>query len=154
MHSTMRETLMGLPLREPLTTDRMARLAAELFDADEVGELLGKKVYMLSGGQKQRLNLLRALALDTDVLILDEPLNGLDFESATRVIAMLHRKMQAGMGLLVISHNEEIFDALAGVDRTYYLHSATLLRRNANRARVSTVAPRLANPPFEISIGS
>jgi peptide/nickel transport system ATP-binding protein len=126
MHSTMRETLTGLPLREPLTTDRMARLAAELFDAGEVGELLGKKVYMLSGGQKQRLNLLRALALDTDVLILDEPLNGLDFESATRVIAMLHRKMQAGMGLLVISHNEEIFDALAGVEGTYYLHSATL----------------------------
>jgi len=123
LHSTMRETLLGLPVREPLTTERMTRLAGELFDGDEVGDLLGKKVRMLSGGQKQRLNLLRALALLTDVLILDEPLNGLDFESSTRVIDMLHRKMHAGMGLLVISHNEEIFDALAGVDGTYYLHA-------------------------------
>jgi len=69
------------------------------------------------------LNHLRGLALDTDVLILDEPLNGLDFESATKVISMLLRKMEAGMGLLVISHNEEIFDALAGADQTYYLHA-------------------------------
>jgi peptide/nickel transport system ATP-binding protein len=126
MHSTMRETLLGLPLRGPLTPERMTRLAGELFDSDEVGELMDKKVRMLSGGQKQRLNLLRALALDTDVLILDEPLNGLDFESATRVIAMLRRKMNAGMGLLVISHNEEIFDALSGIEGTYYLHSPKL----------------------------
>jgi ABC-type dipeptide/oligopeptide/nickel transport system ATPase subunit len=123
VHSTMRETLLGLPLRHPLSPEGMTRLAGELFDSDEVGELLGKKVRMLSGGQKQRLNLLRALALDTDVLILDEPLNGLDFESATKVIDMLHRKMQAGMGILMISHNEEIFDALAGLQRTYYLQS-------------------------------
>jgi len=55
-------------------------------------------------------------------LILDEPLNGLDFESATKVIAILQRKMRAGMGILMISHNEEIFDALAGAENTYHLH--------------------------------
>jgi peptide/nickel transport system ATP-binding protein len=122
MHSTMRETLLGLPLRRPLTSQGFFRLIGELFEGGEAGDLLGKKIRFLSGGQKQRLNLLRGLALDTDVLILDEPLNGLDFESATKVISMLRRKMEAGMGLLVISHNEEIFDALAGADQTYYLH--------------------------------
>jgi len=60
MQSTMRETLLGLPLRKPLTAERATQLAGELFDMDEVGELLGRKVRMLSGGQKQRLNLLRA----------------------------------------------------------------------------------------------
>jgi peptide/nickel transport system ATP-binding protein len=123
MQSTMRETLLGLPLRNPLTSEGLARLVGELFDGSEGGDVAGKKIRFLSGGQKQRLNLLRGLALDTDVLILDEPLNGLDFESATRVIAMLQRKMEAGMGLLVISHNEEIFDALAGPDQIYYLHA-------------------------------
>lgn len=129
MQSTMRETLLGLPLRKPLDTDGIARLVGDLFDTAEAGEVLGKRVRFLSGGQKQRLNLLRSLALDTDVLILDEPLNGLDFDSATRVIAILDRKMKAGMGLLVISHNEEIFDALAGDTHTYYLH----IRRDSDR---------------------
>jgi peptide/nickel transport system ATP-binding protein len=123
MNSTMRETLLGLPLRKPLTSQGIARLVGELFEGPEAAELLGKKIRYLSGGQKQRLNLLRGLALETDVLILDEPLNGLDFESATRVISMLQRKMETGVGLLVISHNEEIFDALSGPDQSYYLQT-------------------------------
>jgi ABC-type dipeptide/oligopeptide/nickel transport system ATPase subunit len=121
LQSTMRETFLGLPTRRPLTPDAIVTLAGELFDEDEIRELLPKKVRFLSGGQKQRLNLLRGLVLDTDILILDEPLNGLDFESCTRVVRMLQHKMAAGMAVLVISHNEEIFDALAG-QRIYYLH--------------------------------
>jgi peptide/nickel transport system ATP-binding protein len=120
-HSTMKQTLFGLPTRTPLTAGAVVALAGELFDEDELQDLFSKKIRMLSGGQKQRLNLLRGLALDTDILILDEPLNGLDFESCTRVIRMLHRKLEAGAGVLVISHNEEIFDTLAGND-VYYLH--------------------------------
>lgn len=124
VHSTMRETLLGLPLRKPLSSQGIARLIGELFEGPEAADLLSKKIRYLSGGQKQRLNLLRGLALETDVLILDEPLNGLDFESATRVISILQRKMDAGVGLLVISHNEEIFDTLTGPAQTYYLHTA------------------------------
>lgn len=122
MQSTMQDSFRGLPTRRPLTPDAIVALAGELFDEDEIRDLLPKKVRFLSGGQKQRLNLLRGLVLDTDILILDEPLNGLDFESCTRVVRMLQRKMEAGMAVLVISHNEEIFDALAG-RRVYYLHA-------------------------------
>jgi ABC-type multidrug transport system ATPase subunit len=121
MQSTMRETFLGLPTRRPLTPDAIVELAGALFDESEIRELLPKKVRFLSGGQKQRLNLLRGLVLDTDILILDEPLNGLDFESCTRVVRMVQQKMAAGMAVLVISHNEEIFDALAG-RRIFYLH--------------------------------
>ena len=120
--STMRESFLGLPTRRPLTADAIVALAGELFDEREIRELLPKKVRFLSGGQKQRLNLLRGLVLDTDILILDEPLNGLDFESCTRVVRILQQKMAAGMAILVISHNEEIFDALAG-HRICYLHA-------------------------------
>jgi ABC-type dipeptide/oligopeptide/nickel transport system ATPase subunit len=122
LQSTMRETFLGLPTRRPLTPDAIVTLAGELFDESEIRELLPKRVRFLSGGQKQRLNLLRSLVLDTDILILDEPLNGLDFESCTRVVRMLQQKMEAGIAVMVISHNEEIFDALAG-HRIYYLHA-------------------------------
>ncbi len=120
--STMRDSFLGLPTRRALTPDAIVALAGELFDESEIRELLPKKVRFLSGGQKQRLNLLRGLVLDTDILILDEPLNGLDFESCTRVVRILQHKMAAGMAILVISHNEEIFDALAG-HRICYLHA-------------------------------
>jgi ABC-2 type transport system ATP-binding protein len=63
------------------------------------------------------------MILETDILILDEPLNGLDFSSAVKVISLLQRRQQAGRGILLISHNEEMFDALVHRDHTYYLHA-------------------------------
>jgi ABC-type multidrug transport system ATPase subunit len=89
---------------------------------------LETKVKYLSGGQKQRLNLLRSLILQTDILILDEPLNGLDFASAAKVIAKIEMKLQSGIGVLVISHNEEIFDTLVAAEDIYYLHSSSSRR--------------------------
>jgi len=53
--------------------------------------------------------------------VLDEPLNGLDFNSITKVLAMLERKRAAGSALFMISHNEEIFDSIIDEEHTYYL---------------------------------
>jgi len=93
----------------------------ELFEGGVTEAFLAKKVKFLSGGQKQRLNLLRTIILHPDLIILDEPLNGLDFDSVRKVIDMLEEKRKAGSALLMISHNEEIFDALVDADHCYYL---------------------------------
>jgi ABC-2 type transport system ATP-binding protein len=55
------------------------------------------------------------------LIILDEPLNGLDFDSARKIIAMLDQMRKQGSALLLISHNEEIFDALVEKECVYYL---------------------------------
>lgn len=121
--STVMETFQGLPSRQRITRESIRQTLAGLFDDDVIETLMDKQVARLSGGQKQRLNLLRCLFLETDILILDEPLNGLDFESSTRVLALLAEKLQAGKGILLISHNEEIFDALIPGEHVYYLRS-------------------------------
>jgi ABC-type dipeptide/oligopeptide/nickel transport system ATPase subunit len=121
--ATVRQTFQGLPSRKPITTEAIRKTLRELFDMEIDDAFLHKRVVKLSGGQKQRLNLLRCLFLDTRVLILDEPLNGLDFESITRVLAMLKAKQRDGKGILLISHNEEIFDAMIPGECVYYLHS-------------------------------
>ncbi len=120
--STVAGVFAGLPTLHNTDPANLLKLMGELFDEPEKA-FLTKKVKHLSGGQKQRLNLLRGFALDTDVLILDEPLNGLDFESAGRVIAMLQRKQRAGKGILLISHNEEIFDRIVHPRNIYYLRA-------------------------------
>jgi ABC-type glutathione transport system ATPase component len=120
--STVEETFAGLPSREKQTREHVVHTLRELFDPEDVtDEFMMKEVRLLSGGQKQRLNLLRGLFLDTDVLIVDEPLNGLDFVSTTKVIAMLHQKQQEGKGILLISHNEEIFDRQVPEENVYCL---------------------------------
>ena len=120
--ATIKETFQGLPARQRLDAREIINALSQLFDKARLTEtFLKRKVAYLSGGQKQRLNLLRSLVLATDLIILDEPLNGLDFRGVTRVLGLLEEKRKSGKALLLISHNEEIFDALVDADHTYYL---------------------------------
>ena len=119
--STVFDTFKGLPTESMPTRDWVRRTLHELFEPDMADEILEREVSNLSGGQKQRLNLLRGLSLETGLIILDEPLNGLDFESSIRVLDLLRERQQRGNSILVISHNEEIFDSQVGDEGIYYL---------------------------------
>jgi ABC-type multidrug transport system ATPase subunit len=121
LEATVAETFSGLPLGYQLNGERLHIELAELFEGGVTDSFLSKKVKYLSGGQKQRLNLLRTIILRPDLVILDEPLNGLDFDSVRKVIDLLEEKRKAGSALLMISHNEEIFDALVDKEHCYYL---------------------------------
>ena len=124
LRSRVREVFEGLPVRDSLTTEALSAEVLRFFGGAIPRGFLDQEVATLSGGQKQRLNLLRSLLLDADVLILDEPLNGLDFASMQRVLELLERKVKEGRALLVISHNEEIFDALIAPENVYYLSAS------------------------------
>lgn len=122
MQATVLETFKGLPLKRKIDSDSVKRHLLELFASSTITEqFLKKKVAFLSGGQKQRLNLLRTLALAPQLIILDEPLNGLDFNSVKRVLALLNEKRTQGSALLMISHNEEIFENFIDEENIYYL---------------------------------
>jgi peptide/nickel transport system ATP-binding protein len=122
-NAKVREVFDGLPLKACMDEGMMVRALADLFEGSVDRAFLVKPVKYLSGGQKQRLNLLRSLVLHTDILLLDEPLNGLDFASSVKVIAKLEEKLRSGIGILVVSHNEEIFETLVASENVYYLHS-------------------------------
>lgn len=121
--STVRESFKGLPDASLRADTAIESCLLELFDRSTIPAIIDRQVAHLSGGQKQRLNLLRTLILDTDLVILDEPLNGLDFLSVKRVLALLNRKRAQGSALLMISHNEEIFEHCVGREHIYYLGS-------------------------------
>ncbi len=121
LESKVREIFSGLPTWRNKTDQDLMKELSELFDITIDDTFLNKKVKFLSGGQKQRLNLLRTFSLKTDLIIFDEPLNGLDFESCQKVIALIREKIREGQAVLMISHNEEIFNALITDDHVYRL---------------------------------
>lgn len=120
--ATVFGTFRGLPGMGNLSRARIRDLLKDLFDESQLTDrFLDKKVKYLSGGQKQRLNILRSLALSPQIVILDEPLNGLDFAGCLRVLDLLAARQRQGCSFLVISHNEEIFDHLVPTQRVWYL---------------------------------
>jgi ABC-type multidrug transport system ATPase subunit len=65
---------------------------------------LGYRVEDLSGGTRQKLNLALALLHDPQLLLLDEPYSGFDWETYTRFWAMAEQRRAAGAGILIVSH--------------------------------------------------
>lgn len=118
LEATVKETFAGI--RNKNTRD-LTSLLGLLFGNPVEQSFLNKKVAYLSGGQKQRLNLLRTLALQTDLLIFDEPLNGLDFINVKKVLELLNAIRKNGTAILMISHNEEIFETLIDKNTIFYL---------------------------------
>ena len=69
----------------------------------------------LSGGTRQKLNLALALMHGPDLLLLDEPYSGFDWETYVRFWEMSARRRDAGMGILIVSHFLSERERLGGV---------------------------------------
>jgi peptide/nickel transport system ATP-binding protein len=120
-NASVEETLRLLPLAALRTGSGVVESLGTIFDPMEIPQLMKRKVWQLSGGQKQRLNLLRAFTLSTPLIILDEPLSALDFESIDRVLLLIREALGRGQSILLISHNEDIFDELVPAGSVYQL---------------------------------
>ena len=59
---------------------------------------------MLSGGQKQRIAIVRALAMDPEVMLFDEPTSALDPEMVGEVLEVMQELAQSGMTMVVVTH--------------------------------------------------
>jgi ABC-type glutathione transport system ATPase component len=120
-NASVLEIFRALPDFRKMSKAAVLKKVQELFDKKLPMSFLNKKVKYLSGGQKQRINILRSMVLNTDLLIMDEPLNGLDLKSAHKVIDKIKQHQAAGKAVFLISHNEEIFDRIIKKDNVYYL---------------------------------
>ncbi len=69
--------------------------------------LLDGPVVRLSTGERQRLALIRALALASPVLLLDEPTGALDEESSQRVEALLRERLADGTAIVMVTHSPQ-----------------------------------------------
>jgi ABC-type iron transport system FetAB ATPase subunit len=69
--------------------------------------LLHSQVVRLSTGERQRLALIRVLALDPPVLLLDEPTGALDQDSTARVEDLLRERLAAGTAIVMVTHSPE-----------------------------------------------
>ncbi|RTR07191.1 ATP-binding cassette domain-containing protein [Halomonas nitroreducens] len=68
----------------------------------------------LSGGQRQRVALLRALLRGSPLLLLDEPFTGLDDITRQGLWALVRRQKAEGVAVLLVSHDRDDIEALAG----------------------------------------
>lgn len=71
----------------------------------DLDALAGRHLHELSGGQRQRVFVAQGLAQEHDILMLDEPLTGLDLLSAETIDAVIHEEHAEGRSVIITTHD-------------------------------------------------
>jgi energy-coupling factor transport system ATP-binding protein len=108
--------------REPDLASRCRQLLDEL----RFRPPLDAATLRLSMGERQRLALATLLIRDPAYLILDEPTASLDAPSTATLLQILREKMAQGVGMLVISHDQDFLDALC--DEQWQIQQGTIVK--------------------------
>ena len=104
-HMTAMENITCAPLLFKKMTPEQARQKAQtLLDRVGLGDRAGAYPSQLSGGMKQRLAIVRALAMEPDVMLFDEPTSALDPEMVGEVLDVMKELAAEGMTMVVVTH--------------------------------------------------
>ncbi len=129
-HLNVMDNITLAPVRlKRMTKDEAREKAGELLR--RVGLYDKASVYprALSGGQRQRIAIVRALAMDPDVMLFDEPTSALDPEMVGEVLDVMKQLARDGMTMVVVTHEmgfaREVGDRVLFMDEGYVIEEGT-----------------------------
>ena len=132
-HMTVQENIALAPvLLKKKTKAEANEKAVQLLD--RVGLLDKKDEYprKLSGGQKQRLAIVRALAMEPDVMLFDEPTSALDPEMVGEVLDIIRALVKTGMTTVIVTH--EMGFAREVSDRIFFMADGQIVEEGTPSA--------------------
>lgn len=127
-------TLGKADTKEPVKTTKQIKEEAhknalELLDRIGLADKADVYPSQLSGGQKQRVAIVRALAMNPDVILFDEPTSALDPEMVGEVLEVMRELAKEGMTMVVVTH--EMGFAREVGDRVLFMDDGKILEENA-----------------------
>lgn len=132
-----KNVILGLEINHTLTEERLSYVNKLLEDYG-LDKFRNKRPSELSGGMKQRAALIRTLALDPQLLLLDEPFSALDYQTRLMVSADICSLIRAtGKTMLIITH--DLAEAISLADRVIVL--------SGRPARIKCELPIKLTPP-------
>jgi phosphate transport system ATP-binding protein len=102
---------------------------------DEVKDSLGKSGVSLSGGQQQRLCIARAIAVDPEVLLMDEPASALDPISTAKIEELIYQ-LKANYTIVIVTHNMQ--QAARVSDSTAFFYMGEMVEFDETKTMFTT----------------
>ena len=127
-HLTVEENITLAPkLLKKMTAAEASEMAKDLLNRVGLIEKLNEMPGNLSGGQKQRLAIVRALAMEPDVMLFDEPTSALDPEMVGEVLDVIKGLVKTGMTCVIVTH--EMRFAREVSDRVLFIADGNILEQ-------------------------
>ena len=128
-HMTVKKNITLAPVRLKLKTRQEAdAVAMKLLERIGLADKADTFPAMLSGGQKQRIAIVRALAMEPEVMLFDEPTSALDPEMVGEVLDVMKELAKSGMTMAVVTH--EMGFAREVADRVIFMDSGKIVEVN------------------------
>lgn len=129
-HLNVLQNITLAPLTLKLKTKSEAHAEAmELLDMVGLADKADAYPSTLSGGQKQRIAIVRALAMNPDVMLFDEPTSALDPEMVNEVLNVMEKLARDGMTMICVTH--EMGFAREVADRLIFMYEGKFLEEGS-----------------------
>ena len=126
---TIKQNIMLAPVKlGKMTNDEASAKADELLSRIGLSEKADLYSPQLSGGQKQRIAIIRALAMNPDVMLFDEPTSALDPEMVGEVLALMKDLAESGMTMVIVTH--EMGFAREVANRVMFINDGIIQEEN------------------------
>ena len=129
-HKTVLQNITMEPVTlKKKTAEQAKEQAMALLERIGLSDKANEYPNMLSGGQKQRIAIVRALAMDPEVMLFDEPTSALDPEMVGEVLDLMRDLAREGMTMAVVTH--EMGFAREVADRVVFMADGKILEEGA-----------------------
>ena len=132
-HKTVLENITMAPVQlKKMTKQQAKEKAMALLERIGLSDKANTYPNMLSGGQKQRIAIVRALAMEPEVMLFDEPTSALDPEMVGEVLELMRSLAKEGMTMAVVTH--EMGFAREVANRVVFMADGRILEENEPHA--------------------
>lgn len=109
-----------------LNKDNQRKKLEKLLSDFSIEHLRKSKAYTLSGGERRRTEIARALVMDPNFILLDEPFAGVDPIAVEDIQKIVKQLRESNIGVLITDHN--VRETLTITDRAYLLYEGSILK--------------------------
>lgn len=107
-----------------MTKEQAHKKALELLERVDLKDKADVKPAKLSGGQKQRLAIVRAMAMEPEVMLFDEPTSALDPEMVGEVLEVIKNLAKSGMTMMIVTHEMGFAKEIS--DRVFFMNNGVI----------------------------
>lgn len=144
--------ILGMSVKDNMLISKLGQLKSEVLNKKKLSTLTGdyiknlrialasedQEVKELSGGNQQKVVIAKWLAMEPDILILDEPTRGIDIGAKSEIYELMHRMAAEGKSIIMIS--SEMEEIMRISDRVLVMHEGSLTgEMDANEASQETI---------------